>query len=205
MKTLLLGTQNEGKIEEAKGLLAGIAGMELLTLSDRPFSDVEETGNTFLENALLKATSIGQETGLCVLSEDAGLEVAALDGRPGVRSARFAGEPSDPARNNQRLLQELEDISDRIARFVTVAALRLADGQLFVTTGVFPGSIGTELRGDGGFGYDPLFIPDGETRTLAEMGLQEKNRISHRARALSRMARIIEHLIASGEWGSGVQ
>ena len=202
MKTLLLGTRNEGKIEEAKELLVGISGMELLTFADCPFPDVEETGATFLENALLKARSISKQTGLCVLSEDAGLEVQALGGRPGVRSARFAGEPSNAHRNNRQLLTELEGITNRRARFVAVAALRLTDDQQFLTTGVFEGAIGHELRGTQGFGYDPLFIPDGETRTLAEMAVAEKNLISHRFRALSRMVRLIEHLFESGEWPS---
>jgi len=199
MKRLLLGTRNEGKIDEAKELLAEIVGLELLTFSDAAFSDVLETGDTFLENALLKATAIGRETGLAVLSEDSGLEVSALDGAPGVRSARFAGEPSDADRNNLLLLRELEGVMDRSARFVTVAALCLPDAQTFVCSGVFPGTIAHGCSGTRGFGYDPLFIPDGELHTLAEMTLEHKNRISHRRKALVRMAWILQDLIRTGE------
>jgi len=187
---------------EARELFADIENLQLLTFSDRPFSDVRETGTTFLENAVLKAQAIGRETGLAVLSEDAGLEVTALGGAPGVYSARFAGEPSDTDRNNQLLLQKMEGESDRRARFVAVAALCLLDGQTFVCSGVFPGMIATELSGDMGFGYDPLFIPEGETRTLAQMTLEEKNRVSHRHKALRRMTGILQDLIRSGEFSS---
>ena len=200
MNRLLLGTRNEGKIQETKDLLAEVAGLEFLTFFHVPFSDVPETGRTFLENALLKATAINRETGLPVLSEDAGLEVHALGGAPGVISARFAaGEPSNPDKNNELLLQKLKGVADRRARFVTVAVLRLQDGQTFVCSGVFPGIIAEEPSGNMGFGYDPLFIPCGETRTLAEMTLEEKNRISHRHKALSRMAGILQDLIQTGE------
>jgi len=205
MNRLLLGTRNEGKIQEAKELLAEVADLEFLTFPDTLFSEVPETGKTFLENALLKATAISRETGLPVLSEDAGLEVHALDGAPGVISARFAGEPSNPDRNNELLLQKLKGVIDRRARFVTVAALRLQDGQTFVCSGVFPGIIAKAPSGSMGFGYDPLFIPCGETRTLAEMTLEEKNRISHRRKALSRMIEILQDLVRTEELTSIVE
>jgi len=204
MNRLLLGTRNDGKIQEATELLAGVDGLELLTFFDVPFSDVPETGSTFMENALLKALTISRETGLPVLSEDAGLEVHALDGTPGVISARFAGEPSNPGKNNELLLRKLKGIVDRRARFVTVAALCLLDGQTFVCSGVFPGTIATEPSGNMGFGYDPLFIPEGEMRTLADMTLEEKNRISHRRKALSRMIGILQDLIRTGELDSSI-
>jgi len=199
MTRVLLGTRNNGKIKEATGLLAGIDGLELLSFSDAAFADVDETGETFVDNALLKANAICRETGLAVLSEDAGLEVVALDGAPGVRSARFSGEPVDPQRNNDLLLAKLEGVTDRAARFITVAALRLPDGQTFVCSGVLPGTIVEIPRGEGGFGYDPLFVPDGRTRTLAEMTLDEKNRISHRKRAMARMRLLLVDLIAGGD------
>lgn len=186
-------------MQEAKELLAEVVGLEFLMFSDAPFSEVPETGNTFLDNALLKAKAISQETGLPVLSEDSGLEVAALAGAPGVRSARFAGEPSDADRNNELLLRKLKGTPDRRARFVTVAVLCLQDRQVFVCSGVFPGTIADEPSGNMGFGYDPLFIPEGETHTLAEMVLEEKNRISHRYKALSRMIGILQDLIRTGE------
>ncbi len=198
MNYLLLGTRNEGKIQEAKGLLSEV-GLELLTFADVAFSDVPETGSTFLENALLKATTICHETGCATLSEDAGLEVDALGGAPGVRSARFSGEPVDPNANNVLLLERLVPGADRTARFVTVAALCLPDGQTFVTSGTLRGRIGSAPSGSGGFGYDPLFIPDGLSRTLAEMSLEEKNRLSHRFRALTRMKAILLDLIRAGE------
>lgn len=199
MNRLLLGTTNEGKICEMKELLAGIPAMELLSFRNRPFHSVDETGETFVENALLKARSVCHQTGLPVLAEDAGLEVAALDGAPGVRSARFSGEPVDPLRNNRLLLEKLEGIDDRRARFVAVAALVLPDGQVFVCTGVLQGRIGLCPAGEDGFGYDPLFLPEAETRTLAQMSLGEKNRISHRRRATIRMRSILLDLARTGE------
>jgi len=194
MKQLLLGTRNLGKIEEIKHLLAEVEGLTLLTFSECPFSEVDEIGETFLENALLKVRAVSCETGFGVLAEDAGLEVAALGGEPGVRSARYSGVPVDHVRNNELLLKRLEGVEDRRARFVTVAALRLPDGEVFVTTGILPGRIATAPAGGGGFGYDPLFLPDGGTRTLAELGIEEKNRISHRMQALRRMRPILQDL-----------
>jgi XTP/dITP diphosphohydrolase len=196
---LLLGTKNDGKIAEVVDLLSDVPSLELETYRDRPFSDVDETGSTFVDNALLKAAQIGRETGLPVLCEDAGLEVASLDGAPGVRSARFSGVPVNYERNNARLLSLLNGVSHRDARFVAVAALQLPDGQVFVTSGVLRGRIADGLAGRGGFGYDPLFIPVGEGRTLAEMRLEEKNRISHRRLAISRMRSILLDLSARGE------
>jgi len=189
-------------MQEAKELLAEVVGLELLMFPDAVFSDVPETGSTFLDNAILKAMAISRETGLPVLSEDSGLEVHALDGAPGVRSARFAGEPSDSDRNNELLLEKLAGEADRRARFITVAVLCLQDGQIFATSGIFPGSIAHTCSGSMGFGYDPLFIPDGEIRTLAQMTLDEKNAVSHRQKALSRMVGVLQDLIRTGELGS---
>jgi len=194
MRQLLLGTRNVGKTAELKSILCDIEGLELLTCADRSFSEVAETGETFLENALLKARGILTETGLPVLAEDAGLEVAALAGAPGVRSARFAGIPVDYGANNRLLLERLAEVEDRRARFVTVAALVLPDERVFVTTGVLEGAIGDRPIGEGGFGYDPLFVPDGESRTLAQLTLDEKNQISHRMRAMRLMLPILREL-----------
>jgi XTP/dITP diphosphohydrolase len=199
MNRLLLGTKNEGKIRELRDLLQKIRGLDLLTRADIGFSDVEETGETFLENALLKARGVCAEVGLPVLAEDAGLEVVALGGAPGVRSARFSGEPVDYARNNALLLDELHGTVDRRARFVAVSALCLPDGQVFVTSGILSGRIAERQMGDSGFGYDPLFVPDGQARTLAEMSLREKNRISHRRCAVERMIAILVALVGDGE------
>jgi XTP/dITP diphosphohydrolase len=199
MRQLLLGTKNDGKIEEARLLLEGIAGVDLLTYVERPFSDVVETRCTFVGNALLKARCVSRETKLAVLAEDAGLEVVALGGAPGVRSARFAGTPVNYEKNNRLLIERLHGVADRRARFVDVAALWLADGQVFVCTGVLRGTITDAPIGTGGFGYDPLFVPDGATRTLAEMSLEEKNRISHRGRAMQRIRAILLDLLGTGE------
>ncbi len=193
---LLLGTKNAGKIRELKVLLSDLPGISFLTFNERPFSSVEETGRTFRENALLKARSICAETGLPVLAEDSGLEVAALGGAPGVYSARYSGEPVDYARNNALLLKNLAGVADRRARFVDVAVLRLPDGREYVREGILSGRIATAPRGAGGFGYDPLFIPDGYDKTLAELGEEEKNRISHRARAIAAMKEVIRSLLA---------
>ncbi|MCX6093738.1 MAG: RdgB/HAM1 family non-canonical purine NTP pyrophosphatase [Candidatus Bipolaricaulota bacterium] len=203
MTQVLLGTKNPGKIAEALDILSGLPGIRWRTHPDCPFADVEETGSTFLENALLKATAIGRETGLPVLSEDAGLEVPALGGEPGVRSARYSGEPVDVPRNNALLLERLSGADDRQARFVAVAALWLPDGQAFVCSGVLHGRIAESPRGCGGFGYDPLFVPAGAAKTLAEMTLAEKNAISHRRRAIGRMRAILADLLASGELSGG--
>jgi len=196
---LLLGTRNHGKIAEFRELFSSIPSLHILTVDDVGFSEVPETGHTFLGNAILKAESICQETGRPVLSEDAGLEVEALNGAPGVYSARFAGESVDYAANNRLLLQRLRGVENRRARFVAVAVLRLPDGQIFATTGMLPGTIVREPRGEGGFGYDPLFLPDGESRTLAEITTAEKNWISHRMKTLTRMMPILEQLASEGE------
>lgn len=199
MARILLGTKNRGKIEEALDLLFDLPGVDWLTHRDVAFADVEETGASFLENALLKASRISAETELPVLSEDAGLEVAILGGEPGVRSARFSGEPVDMPRNNALLLRRLQGVEDRQARFTAVAALWLPDGQAFVCTGTLSGTIAHAPSGTRGFGYDPLFVPSGETRTLAEMTLAEKNRISHRRRAMGRMRGILADLLSAGD------
>jgi len=199
MNQILLGTRNRGKIAEFRELLNDIRSLHVLTLDDVPFAEVAETGKTFLENGLLKAQSICSETGVSVLAEDAGLEVTALDGAPGVFSARFAGEPVDYGANNRLLLERLDGVADRSARFIAVSVLCLPDGQVFATTGTLSGAIGFELRGEGGFGYDPLFLPAGGQRTLAELSMDEKNRISHRRQSLTRMLAVLERLLAEGE------
>ena len=193
---LLLGTRNTGKIIELKELLADIRGLELLSFSDVPFSEVEEDRQTFTDNALLKARAISQETGLSVLADDAGLEVDALGGEPGVRSARYSGEPVDYARNNALLMERMHGVAERRARFVIVVALHLSDGREYVREGVLTGRIAQSPAGSEGFGYDPLFIPDGYTRTLAQMSLEEKNEISHRRRAIEQIRSILADLAA---------
>jgi len=192
---LLLGTQNEGKIRELRELLADLRDITLLTFGDRPFYPVEETGSTFLENALLKARAICSETELPVLAEDAGLEVAALNGAPGVYSARYAGVAVDYSRNNALLLRKLAGVQDRRARFLTVAALCLPGGREFTRTGILTGRIAKEPTGKDGFGYDPLFIPSGHSKTLAEMTMVDKNQISHRQAAIKQIRPVLDKLV----------
>ena len=192
---LLLGTRNKGKIKELKELLADLEGLEFLSFNERPFTEVEETGSTFRENALLKARAIGQETGIPVLADDSGLEVFSLNKEPGVRSARFSGVTVDYARNNPLLLERLKGIEDRRARFVIVIVLRLPDGREFLQEGILDGKIARQLAGAGGFGYDPLFIPEGSSLTLAEIRSVAKNAISHRQRAITGIKEVLRDLL----------
>lgn len=191
---IVLATKNPHKVEEILAILGNIPGIEWLTFREISFSDVEEVGETLEENAVLKATAVARETGLPALAEDTGLEVEALGGAPGVRSARFAGAGKDYRANNEKLLRLLEGVRDRRARFRTVAVLALPDGRTWKAEGVLEGKIAEVPRGEHGFGYDPLFIPEGETRTLAEMLPEEKNAISHRRRALEAMRTILHEL-----------
>ncbi|GAB4306603.1 MAG: RdgB/HAM1 family non-canonical purine NTP pyrophosphatase [Candidatus Bipolaricaulota bacterium] len=193
---LLLGTTNPGKLREILSILGDIPGIRWLTPAEVPVPDVPETGRTFLENALLKARTVAAATGHATLAEDSGLEVDALGGAPGVQSARYAGDPPDYAANNAQLLATLAGVTDRRARFRTVAALALPDGRVWTTEGVLEGRIADAPRGPGGFGYDPLFIPAGETRTLAELSPEEKNALSHRRRALEGLRPVLIQLAA---------
>ena len=177
---LVLASANPDKAAEIAAILSG---RELLPRpADVP--DVDETGTTLEENARLKAVALVEATGEAAVADDTGLEVAALDGAPGVWSARFAGEDATYADNVAKLLDALHGVDDRRARFRTVALARFADGREVVAEGVVDGTIATEARGDAGFGYDPLFIPDeGDGRTFAEMTAEEKHAVSHRGRA----------------------
>ncbi len=195
---VLLATKNTGKIREIHGILASVPDLTLDTFEDVPFSDVDETGQTFHENALLKARAIGEQTGMPVLADDSGLEVLSLGGEPGVRSARYAGESGDHEANNRLLLRRLAEPDsrggrrDRSARFVTWVVLRLDRHHEFFWQGELCGHIVETPRGERGFGYDPLFVPDGWTKTLAEIELAEKNKISHRRRALQHVLEFFE-------------
>lgn len=195
---VLIGTRNPHKLEEIRRILGDIPGIEWLTFREHPFPEVEETGTTLEENARLKAVSTAQATGLPTLAEDSGLEVAALGGAPGILSSRFAGVEKDYRANNEKLLELLSGEENRRARFRAVAALALPDGRSWLTEGILEGEIATSPRGAHGFGYDPLFIPVGEIRTLAEMAPEEKDRISHRRRALERLRPLLSSL-ARGE------
>jgi len=186
---LLIGTKNQGKIREILSILGDLPDVKLLTSAERPFSEVPETGETFQENALLKARSVSKETGLLVLAEDSGLEVEALKGAPGVRSARFAGGDATDEENIEKLLALLKDLpyEQRRARFVCVAVLHFPDEQEIIREGELQGQIAREPCGRYGFGYDPVFIPEGYDRTLAELGPAVKDEISHRRKALEQL------------------
>lgn len=189
MQTLLLGTGNPHKVVEIEGLVAELP-VQVRSARDVAIPDVVEDADTFVGNAAKKATEIAAATGLLTLADDSGLCVDALDGAPGVFSARYAGPECDYAANNAKLLRALEGVDDRGARFVTVVALARPDGLLWTVEGVTEGVITRAARGEGGFGYDPLFqadeAPDG--RTYAELTLPEKNAISHRGKALRAFA-----------------
>ena len=189
MKTVVLATNNAHKAEEIATAL-DFPGWEFRTLREMGIeSDPEEDADTFEGNARIKALAAHEASGgLPALADDSGLEVDALSGAPGVRSARFAGEPCDDAANNGKLLAELADVPDgeRTARFVSTLVFVDEDGAETVARGTIEGRIGREGRGSGGFGYDPLFLPDvfGGERTLAEASRDEKNAVSHRGNAL---------------------
>jgi len=182
---LVAATKNADKAREVRGVLAVVApGVELVEGLDWP--DVEESGDTLEENALLKARAVAAATGLPAVADDTGLEVAALGGAPGVHTARYAGPGAGYAANRRALLAALEGVADRRARFRTVVALVIPGAGEVLAQGVLEGQITREERGSGGFGYDPVFEVEG--RTLAELGEDHKNRISHRARALAALA-----------------
>lgn len=185
--TLLVATRNPGKLRELRDLL-GAQGVQVRGLSEIPDAPaVEEDADSFLGNALKKARALAEATGLPVLADDSGLAVDALGGRPGVRSARYAGPNATDADNNRRLLRELEGVPPdrRGAAFACAVALVVPGGREFTAVGRLEGRILEEARGSDGFGYDPLFLVEPEGKTLAEMPLAEKNRLSHRARALA--------------------
>lgn len=191
--TLVLATRNAHKVEELREILADVCAeldVEIVGLRDFPDAPhVVEDGVTFEENALLKATSAAKATGLPALADDSGLAVDVLGGAPGIFSARWAGGGGDRA-NIKLLLSQLSDVRDdhRGAAFVCAAALVLPDGRGAVELGRFPGTLAREARGTNGFGYDPIFVPTGSDRTLAEYPAEEKNAISHRALAFRALA-----------------
>jgi XTP/dITP diphosphohydrolase len=185
---LTLGTRNPGKLAEMAELLAGVP-VEIRHL-DAMITEVEETGATFTENAAAKASDYATQTRTYVLADDSGLEVAALGGRPGVLSARYGGVETSFREKMAILLHELEVASDgdRRARFVSALAFAAPDGTLLHTVeAICSGTIATEPRGDNGFGYDPLFVPEGFDRTFGELLEREKSKISHRGRAFEQI------------------
>ncbi len=191
-RRVVLATRNEHKVVEVRRILADAAlDVDLVGLDAFPDApDVAETGLTFEENALLKARAISQDTGLPAIADDSGLAVGVLGGMPGIFSARWAGSHGDDLANLQLLLAQLSGVTDanRAAAFVCAAALAMPDGTEDVVRGELRGRIITAPRGSNGFGYDPVFVPDGETRTTAEMEPGEKDAISHRGVAFRALA-----------------
>ena len=186
LRELVCATANPGKVAEIAGLLP-----DGWTLLPRPNSvgDVVEDAGTLVGNARLKARAILAATGTATVADDTGLEVAALNGAPGVDTAVYAGEGCSDADNRRKLLGALSGVTDRAARFVTVVLVARPDGSETIVEGVCNGRIAEDERGDRGFGFDPLFIPDdGDGRTFAEMTAEEKNAVSHRGRAFRALA-----------------
>ena len=188
--SLLLGTRNPGKIHEIK-LILGDIPIDLCSLTDFPHVAVAvEDADTYAKNAILKAQFYARETGIVALADDSGLEVEALGGAPGVLSARYAGEHATDADRRNLLLSELAKTASnkRSARFVCAIAIASVDGEVLnLSEGICDGTITFAPRGESGFGYDPLFVPDGYDQTFAELSDEIKNQISHRARALLKL------------------
>lgn len=188
---LIFATHNPNKVEEIRQIMPDY--IELLSLSDMDFhEDIVETDDTIEDNAKIKAEAIAKKFQMPCFADDTGLEVDALNGEPGVKSARYAGEDKNDSANRQKLLENLEGKSPRSARFKTV--ISFINGKLEKTfTGICEGEISKKPAGDGGFGYDPIFIPNNKNQTFAEMSAEEKNSISHRALAFEKMMEFLKN------------
>ncbi len=205
MTRLLVASRNPNKLAELRRVLdaGGLTGLTLVSLNDvAPFEEAPESGATFEDNALAKARDAFAATGLASVADDSGLEVAALNGMPGVLSARWSGNHSDDAANTALLLAQLRDVPDerRGAAFVSACALVWASGEVVVRS-EWPGSIAHKPRGDGGFGYDPVFIPDGPDfgdRTAAQLSPEEKDVVSHRWSRRWRALLVLRHATRGG-------
>ena len=197
---LVLATRNDHKLQELRAILAaaGVATDGVVSAADVDGPDVAETGVTFAENALLKARALVAHTGLPAVADDSGFAVDVLGGSPGVFSVYWAGRQRDDAANNALLLAQLEDVGPehRGAQFVCAGALVTPDGREEVREGVVRGRLLTEPVGSGGFGYDPLFMPDGHDRSYAQLTSEEKNAISHRSQAFRELAPLIAQILS---------
>jgi XTP/dITP diphosphohydrolase len=189
---LVFATQNENKAKEIQSLLPEY--FKIITLKDiRCFDEIPETAETLEGNSLLKASFISETYNLNCFADDTGLEIEALDNLPGVYSARYAGPEKSAAANINKVLLELDGKTARNAQFRTIITLIL-NTSIFTFEGIVLGEIISEKRGENGFGYDPIFVPEGEVRTFAEMSLEEKNKHSHRARAFQKMIEFLNEL-----------
>jgi len=193
---LVIATDNKGKLREFQRLLEPLK-VEVLSLEDFPeIGQIEENGDTFALNALIKAKTVAKVTGLTSLADDSGLEVDYLGGLPGVHSARFAGEPKDDQKNNQKLLKLLEGVplEQRTARFKCAIAIITSEGREYIAEGSCEGWILTEEKGGAGFGYDPLFYVPQYQKTFAELDMETKNKISHRGMATQKAIEILQQI-----------
>jgi XTP/dITP diphosphohydrolase len=188
-KTLVLATRNKGKVLEVERMLKIHAPeISLISMADLDIGDIEETGNSFEENALLKASTVTKLSGLAALADDSGLAIDSLNGEPGIFSARYSGVHGDDAANNAKVLRLMDGISDRSASFIAVLTLTRPDGQSIISRGEVTGQIIFNPSGDQGFGYDPIFQPTGFNITTAQMSPEMKDSISHRGKALAQIA-----------------
>lgn len=195
---IVLATRNKKKVEEIRRITAGME-ISIFTPDDFPgCPDVLEDGATFDENAVKKAVTVARYTGKPALADDSGLEVYALNGAPGTLSARYAGEGADDRENVQKLLGEMRNAEQRGARFVCSIAFALPDGSATIFRGYAEGTIGRKPKGPYGFGYDPIFYPDGYEKTFAEMSDEEKDRLSHRGNALREFLGFIKQKMKAG-------
>ncbi len=185
-KNLIFATNNRHKIEEVSAILDGVCNISGLK-EIGCFEDIPEDMDTIRDNAMQKARFIFEKYGFNCFADDTGLFVKSLDGEPGVYSARYAGEECDSQKNIDKLLDKLKDKTERKAFFMTVVAL-IIDGDEYYFEGVVNGEILSERHGDGGFGYDPVFMPEGFAQSFAQLGMDEKNKISHRALAIKAMS-----------------
>lgn len=195
MKEILIASRNKGKIAEFREMFQTL-GTAVISLDDyeKDLPEIAETGSTFHENARLKAEGICEIVGIPVLADDSGLAIDALDGSPGVYSARFAGEDASDAQNNEKVLQSMQDVAEdaRVARFVCVLALAKPEEETIFTEGFCEGKILDKPVGEHGFGYDPIFQPQGFDGSMAQLTSEEKNKISHRHHALVALQRALQ-------------
>ena len=195
MEKIIAASRNADKIREIEAITKRF-GMDVISRDDAglPEEEVEETGETFEENSYIKAKAIWDITHMTTIADDSGLEVEYLGGAPGIYSARYAGDECDYNKNNEKLLTVLEGVpfSERRARFVTVITMIFEDGETLVARGECRGHIIEEQMGEGGFGYDPVFMPDGYQETFAQLGRDVKNKIGHRAKALEKLVELLE-------------
>lgn len=195
MKDIIFATKNKGKLKEIKNILGdkfNIKSMEEAGITE----DILEDGKTFEENAIKKATEIMKKTGCIVLADDSGLEIDFLDKAPGVYSARYMGEETPYKIKNEKILELLKDVpkEKRTARFISVIAMAIPSKEPIITKGTIEGMIGYEIKGENGFGYDPIFYIPHLGKTSGELTLEEKNKISHRGKALFAMKEILEEI-----------